>query len=482
MRRFGLALLLLSCAACGDDDGPGGGAGNDASTNVGTGGQGGTGGNDNGGNGGSGAGGKAAGASGKGAGGTSSSGAGGDDGGGEADGGAGSNATGQGTTCKAPVVADKAGNECPVDDPVALKATLVKDGFAVPVFVGHAPGDANHLYVLERRGTIQMLDLDTKETSMFLDLRDRVISSSGDGEMGLLGLAFHPDFPKDPRFFLNFTTDAEGGGNAATTHIAAFEVKDDVGDMSSETVLLDFQQPQANHNGGMLAFGPDGCLFAGAGDGGNSNDVGNGHTGGGNGQSLDTPLGKILRIDVDDPKKAAPGNLGMGLPQIWDYGTRNPWRFSFDRKTGDLYIGDVGQNLHEEVDVEPKGDGHKNYGWPIMEGLACLGGSGCKMDGLTLPITAYDHVNQQINSITGGYVYRGSAIPSLDGWYVYADHAPAHRIYALVWDGKGTCAEPLELDVRDGITVDSGITSFGEDGAGELYLTTHTGVYRIEAK
>jgi glucose/arabinose dehydrogenase len=477
MKRLAMAILMLALTACGDDA---------DDTNPGDAAMPGSGGDGQSGSGGSGASGSGGGSGGSGSSGKGASGSGGN-GSAEEDGGAagsGGSAPAGKTTCKAPVEADSAGNDCPDDDPVALKATLVADGFDVPVFAAHAPGDDRHLYVVERGGTIQRLDLETGETSEFLDLGDRVVAaSSADGELGLLGMTFHPDFPDDPRFFLNYTTDPVENGFTALTHISSFLVDGDEGDPNSEEVLFDYDQPQSNHNGGMLAFGPDGCLFVAAGDGGNSNDVGSGHAEGGNGQSLDTALGKILRLDVDAPKKAAPGNLGMdALAQIWDYGVRNPWRFSFDRKTGDLYIGDVGQGAHEEVDVEKKGDGHHNYGWPIMEGFDCLSGGSCEMDGLTLPVTAYDHVDGQVNSITGGYVYRGKKIDSLDGWYLYADHGPAHKIWTFVWDGEGTCKDPIDLSTRDAISVDSGITSFGEDLDGEIYLTTHTSVYRIDEK
>jgi glucose/arabinose dehydrogenase len=235
----------------------------------------------------------------------------------------------------------------------------------------------------------------------------------------------------------------------------------------------------------MLAFGPDGCLFIGAGDGGNGNDEGTGHAPGGNGQSLDTPLAKILRIDVDDPMSAAPGNMGGGNKHIWDYGIRNPWRFSFDRETGDLYIGDVGQGAVEEIDVEVKGDGNHNYGWPIGEGTKCRGGgdpSGCDLSGLTPPVDDYPHVMDQIDCVVGGYVYRGSKIPSLKSWYVYGDNGPNGLIRTFVWDGEKRCKDTIDLSTRDGIHLDSDIVSFGEDGKGELYVMSHTGVYQIEPK
>jgi glucose/arabinose dehydrogenase len=221
----------------------------------------------------------------------------------------------------------------------------------------------------------------------------------------------------------------------------------------------------------MLAFGPDGCLFLGSGDGGGSGDPN------GNGQRTDTPLGKILRVDVDNPTTAAPGNLaGAGYPHIWDYGIRNPWRFSFDRMTGDLYIGDVGQGAWEEVDVEPKGSGGHNYGWNEAEGNHCYGGS-CTLGDFVGAVDEYAHANND-NCVVGGYVYRGTRIPSLQGWYLHADNG-SNRIRAFVWDGAGAC-RPFTLSDRDSISVDGDITSFGEDAAGEIYVVTSTSVYRID--
>jgi glucose/arabinose dehydrogenase len=234
----------------------------------------------------------------------------------------------------------------------------------------------------------------------------------------------------------------------------------------------------------MLAFGKDNCLYIGSGDGGNGNDTGSGHSAGGNGQDLAKPLGKILRVDPDNPEERAPGNpTGPAYEHIWDYGIRNPWRFSFDRDTGDLYIGDVGQDALEEISVAPRGVGDHNFGWPIAEGEECRGGGGgCEMDGLTPPAIDYAHVEggASENCVIGGYVYRGSAIPSLAGWYLYGDSGGGRRIRAFVWDGEGACETPIQLSERDGLTVNARITSFGEDAAGELYVTTSGGVYRFD--
>jgi glucose/arabinose dehydrogenase len=339
-----------------------------------------------------------------------------------------------------------------------------------------------------RGGQVLILDPESGETQgTFLDLApDVVAANDSGGEYGLLGLAFHPNYPEDPRIFVNYIAEPEANADFGETRISSFEVSDDpdVVDESSEQILLHYGQPQSNHNGGMLAFGTDNCLYSAAGDGGNSNDEGTGHSAGGNGQDLSKPLGKILRLDPDHPDDSAPGNLeGASFPHIWDYGMRNPWRFSFDRTTGDMYIGDVGQGALEEVDVAPRGVGNHNYGWPIMEGWSCRGGGGgCDMDGLDLPIHDYDHITNPVteNCVIGGYVYRGANIPSLNGWYLYGDSGEGHSIHALVWDGEGTCDTPLWLSDRDDLTVNARITSFGEDAAGELYVTSSAGLYRFD--
>jgi glucose/arabinose dehydrogenase len=357
---------------------------------------------------------------------------------------------------------------------------MVGSGFDAPVFVTHAPGDTTRLFVVERPGRIAIIDTDGSNERELLDISDMVTSGSGSSETGMLGLAFHPDFPSDPRFYVNYTTSGAGG---LTTRIATYEVSasDDEQVEGGESELFSFGQPQPNHNGGMLAFGHDGCLYVGTGDGGGANDTFTMPCAGGNGQCLDTPLGKILRIDVDAPDMAAPGNLDGGHRHIWDYGIRNPWRFSFDRDTGDLYIGDVGQGAIEEVDVSPRGVGNINWGWRIAEGSECRGGGGgCDMTGLEPPTDEYANVGAD-DCVIGGYVYRGAAIPDLQGWYLYGDNG-SNRIHSFVWDGAGRCgANTVEL--TSDLSISGDLTSFGEDGNGELYMTTLSGnLYRIEAQ
>jgi glucose/arabinose dehydrogenase len=487
--------------ACGDDDGGadaggtaagnGGMSGGSGGMSGGSGGTNGGGGGTSGGSGGNGGGGS--GGSGGADGGSGGSGGSGEDAGGE-DGGTDSGMPGDTFACVAPTPSVDFGGDCNAVDPVELALEPLRTDFAdpVPIFLTHAPNDESRLFVAMRNGEVLILDPEDGSTiETFFDLGERVIAGADNNhnqEYGLLGFAFHPNYPDDPRIFVNYTTDAQADPPTAwnpifDTVVSSFEASDSTNsvDMDSEQILVRFGQPQDNHNGGMLAFGKDNCLYIGAGDGGNFDDIGTGHSPGGNGQVLDIPLGKILRIDPDNPSERAPGNpAGPDYPHIWDHGVRNPWRFSFDRETGDLYIGDVGQGAFEEVSVAPRGVGDNNFGWPITEGLPCFGGGdSCNQDGLTAPASDYANVAGD-NCVIGGYVYRGAAIPSLQGWYVYGDSGNMRRIRAFVWDGESECETPIILSERgDDLSVNARITSFGEDAAGELYVTTAAGVYRF---
>lgn len=339
-----------------------------------------------------------------------------------------------------------------------------------------APLNDPRLFVVEKTGRIRVIKDGAVLPAPFLDLHDRV---SGGPEQGLLGLAFDPAYASNGRFVVNYTN------LTGDTRISAFRVSadPDVADASTETVVLAVPQPFANHNGGSLVFGPDGLLYAGLGDGGSGGDPD------GNGQSLATLLGKLLRIDLnggtpyaippDNPFAAAAGPATRG--EIWSYGLRNPWRFSFDRLSYDLYIGDVGQDAHEEIDVSPAPDAGRglNFGWNRMEGAHCyppMGGDSCDRTGLTLPVVDYDH--GQGCSVTGGYVYRGAAIPDLQGVYLYGDYCQGFVRSFRFAGGQAT-------DQRDWRVLRPGgnVTSFGEDAAGELYiLTAQGGVYRIVSR
>jgi glucose/arabinose dehydrogenase len=343
-------------------------------------------------------------------------------------------------------------------------------GLNQPVFIGNAHDGSNRLFVVERPGVIRVVQNGQLLPDPFLDITQLV--ESGGQEQGLLGLAFHPDFAHNGIFFVDYT--AKGDGEPDT--VARYHVSADPNraDPASAVTLIAQPDIAANHNGGMLAFGPDGYLYIALGDGG----VG----GSPNGQKLDTLFGKILRLDVDhgDPYAIPPTNPYVNdpnaKPETWAYGLRNPWRFSFDRATGDLWIGDVGETKYEEIDLQPAGDkGGENYGWATMEGLHCYQpSSGCDQSGLTLPISEYTHDDGC--AVVGGYVYRGVADPSLTGVYFFGDDCSGN-LWSLQRDAQGTWQQHLELQT------DLAISSFGEDEAGELYVTDLQGgaVYRLRA-
>ncbi len=346
-------------------------------------------------------------------------------------------------------------------------------GLSDPVGITNAADGSGRLFINERGGRIRVVAPDESLLpTAFVDLSTRI---GAGGERGLLGLAFHPRFAQNGRLFVDYTRAGDGATviselQAAADHQSA--------DPASERVLLTIAQPFANHNGGQLAFGPDGYLYIGMGDGGSGGDPF------GNAQNLGVLLGKILRIDVDQrdgeqPYAVPPDNpfapqgarAGEGAPEIWAYGLRNPWRFSFDPRGGDLYIGDVGQGEYEEIDRQP-GDsaGGENYGWNVMEGRHCYQ-DGCDQAGYVKPIAEYTH--DVGCSVTGGYVYRGSLYPELAGVYVFADYCSG-TVFTLQVD-EGTITPKPVLD--SGLQV----SSFGTDATGELYLADISGggIYRV---
>lgn len=338
-----------------------------------------------------------------------------------------------------------------------------------PVFLTAPPGDANRLFVVERPGRIRIVQNGALFPRPFLDIADL---TSLEGERGLLGMAVHPDYAQNGQFFVHYTDAASGG-----TRIARYNVSGDpdVADPASGMIVLEVSQPFSNHNGGSIAFGPDGMLYIALGDGGSGGDPL------GNGQNRGTLLGAVLRIDIDsgDPFVIPPDNPFVDTPgarpEVWAYGLRNPWRMSFDRSTGDLYIADVGQSQVEEVNVQAASSpGGENYGWNIMEGGTCFGGGGCETAGLTLPVAEYDH--DVGCSITGGYVYRGLAIPGATGRYFYGDFCSGFvRSFVL---SMGQATDPA--DHTSQIGPGESIASFGEDGVGELYIVTLEGsIFRI---
>jgi glucose/arabinose dehydrogenase len=300
---------------------------------------------------------------------------------------------------------------------VRLTTSVVVDGLTAPVDVTSARDGSGRLFVVEQAGRIRVVKDGHSSATPFLDITDRIASG---GERGLLGLAFHPGFPSDPRFFVDYT---DRDGNTVVSEFRVPEATPDQADPASERVLLHIHQPFANHNGGGVAFGNDGMLYISAGDGGSGGDPQ------GNGQNLDTLLAKILRIDVDTPPGAAPyvvpaDNPFVGRsdarPEIWLTGLRNPWRMRFDRATGDLWIGDVGQNLWEEIDLARAGTGGLDYGWNTMEGFHCFNPtSGCDQTGLTLPVAEYGH--DAGCAVIGGVVVRDHRQPRMDGGYLFSD-------------------------------------------------------------
>ena len=348
-----------------------------------------------------------------------------------------------------------------IPDPSGFRWTLVGDSFQKPLDLTHAGDD--RLFVVEQAGRILIIKDGQVLPTPFLDIRDRVNNSASEG--GLLGLAFHPEYDTNGHIFVNYT------GENGDTVISRFQVSSqpNQADPDSELILLHIQQPYANHNGGGLKFGPDGKLYIGTGDGGSGGDPL------GNGQRLDTLLGKLLRIDVDgDQPYAIPsGNpfvQGEGLPEIWAYGLRNPWRFSFDRFDGDLFIGDVGQNIWEEINFQPSGSpGGVNYGWNLREGEHPFASE--TTAGLTDPVAEYSH--QFGCSVTGGVVVRSPSHPSWNGVYIYGDYCTG-IIWGLLQSEGGLWEETQLFDTS------FTIASFGEDAAGEVYLIDYKGgVYRL---
>jgi glucose/arabinose dehydrogenase len=367
------------------------------------------------------------------------------------------------------VAATETPTEAPIaDDPPPLALEEVASGLAAPINVTATPD--GWLLVNERDGRVIAVDPGSGATEVTLDISDRVL---GGGERGLLGLALHPDWPEDARAYVHYSA-REGDGD---TVLSEFRVTDEPRpprlDSTTERVLLTVDQPYANHNGGQLAFGPDGYLYLGLGDGGSGGDP---H---GNGQNPDTLLGKILRIDVEGDPYAIPSDNpfvdGGGTPEAFVIGLRNPWRFSFDRATGLLWIGDVGQNASEEIDrVDPATEGGANLGWNVMEAAHCFAESNCTTRGLTMPVAEY---GRDLGcSVTGGYVYRGEAIPDLRGWYLFSDYCSG-ILFGVPSDADGVIGPRVLLEM--GISA----STFGEGVDGELYVTDLDGgsIYRIVA-
>jgi glucose/arabinose dehydrogenase len=338
-------------------------------------------------------------------------------------------------------------------NPGPPRLTPLLSGLDSPLFVGNAGDGSIRLFIVEQPGRIKVLQPGSTTPTVYLDISSKVIAG---GEQGLLGLAFHPQFRTNRRFFVDYTRQPDGATVIAEyTHNGTNSAVAD----AAETVLLTIPQPFVNHNGGMLAFGKDGFLYIGMGDGGSANDPDN------RAQNIDELLGKILRIDVDHPAGGLPYSSPADNPfagtipgrdEIYAFGLRNPWRFSFDRQTGSLYVGDVGQSAREEVDIVTRGG---NYGWRIREGAQCTGidASQCSRADLIAPIADYDHSGGRC-SITGGYVYRGARGTLVAGTYLFGDYCSGEMF--VLRNGAQS------LLMNTGLQV----SSFGEDEAGEIYV------------
>lgn len=348
-----------------------------------------------------------------------------------------------------------------------ISVIQVANGLENPVYITHANDGRGRLFIVEQSGRVRIFTNGVLQPIAFLDISDRV---SCCGERGLLSIAFPPSFATKNHFYVNYTN---ANGN---TVISRFSVSGsgDTADPASESLILTIDQPFANHNGGQIAFGPDGMLYIGTGDGGGGGDPL------GSGQDLSSLLGKLLRIDVESdisPYAIPATNPFAGVsgvrPEIWASGLRNPWRFSFDRDTGDLFIADVGQSQYEEINFQPAASrGGENYGWNILEGAHCYQQSICNTEGLIHPIMEYDHSSGE-RSITGGYTYRGGIFPRMRGIYFFADFASG-RLAGLRPLTSGFEASSLA-------DTDFAISSFGENEQGEIHLADYNGaIYRIE--
>ena len=353
-------------------------------------------------------------------------------------------------------------------DPEAVRLDLqsVAGGFENPLGIVNAGDGSDRLFVVEQTGAIRIVQDGEVLDEPFLDLGGAIVAG---GEQGLLGVAFHPEYARNGRFFVNYT---DVNGN---TVVSEYRTSGDTNraDEGSGRALLQLDQPFANHNGGQIGFGADGYLYIATGDGGSGGDPM------GNGQSTQSLLGKLLRIDVDggDPYGIPEDNPfanGGGEPEIWAYGLRNPWRFSFDNERGQLWIADVGQDEFEEINRRPADEAGLNYGWNTLEGRDCFAVSDCDPGGTALPVSGY---RQDLGcSVTGGFVYRGEDVPELRGGYVFADFCSG-LIFAIDSRARGFTEPTVVLE--SGLS----IASFGLDDDGELYLADHSGgeLYRVVA-
>lgn len=348
--------------------------------------------------------------------------------------------------------------------PAAIFPRLVASGLTHPVAITNAHDGSGRMFITEQSGRVRVYDGSQILPTPFIDLSS-LISYSSNGERGLLSVAFHPNYTANGYFYVYYTRKSDGAIIVARYHTPA--ATPNQADPASATPVLEIAHPETNHNGGQLQFGPDGYLYIGTGDGGGGGDE---HGAIGNAQDLHVLLGKLLRIDVDG---AAPYSIPLSNPfvgqagargEIWAYGLRNPWRFSFDRATGDLFIGDVGQNAVEEVDFQAAGSsGGQNYGWRCKEGNQSynMSTSNCASATFTAPILVYNHASG-CYAVTGGYRYRGARYPQLAGAYFYGDYCTG-QIWGARFNGGWTAGSPTATTAS--------ISAFGEDESGELYFS-----------
>lgn len=381
------------------------------------------------------------------------------------------------SSCKEGINNDPQKNGNPsssIEENYKLSPAYPSLSFTRPVDYQHAADGSNRVFVVEQRGVISVFEDDpaVNNKKEFLDIENQVDDSSN--EMGLLGLAFHPDYRNNGYFYVNYTTD-----NPRRTHISRFQVSSDNPEQAmkdSEVILLEYEQPYGNHNGGQVSFGPDGFLYIAVGDGGAGGDP---HE---HGQNAETLLGTILRIDVDQQENGKSYGIPEDNPfagndegyreEIYAYGLRNPWRFSFDSETGQMWTGDVGQNQYEEINIVENGG---NYGWNITEGFHCFEPeNNCDSSETILPVWEYDHSRGDV-SITGGFVYRGPTLSELEGKYVFADYASG-RVWALDFSDL---SKPQNTEIAD---ADFAISSFGTNADNELFVCAFDGnIYKIES-
>ncbi len=358
--------------------------------------------------------------------------------------------------------------------PPELELIQVASGLQTPVVVTNAGDGSNRLFIVEKLGRIRIVENGVLLATPFVDL-DSIVNSSGN-EQGLLGLAFHPNYEVNGYFYVNYT---DANGDTVISRFSVTPGDPNIADPGSEFEILSIAQPFSNHNGGEIQFGPDGYLYIGTGDGGSGGDPGD------RAQNLAILLGKMLRIDIDNP--APP--LDYGIPadnpfvgtagvaeEIWAYGLRNPWRFSFDRATGDMFIGDVGQNLYEEIDFQPaSSSGGENWGWRCYEASHPYNLVGCGPVGdHEMPILEYTHASGRC-SVTGGYRYRGSAAPGLRGAYLFGDYCSGD-VWAAVYDATAGAWSAVDLDFPQNLF---SLRTFGEDEEGNVHVSAGGAVYLI---